>query len=61
MQGCAGIVGPSAIAAIKTATGRFTDGLYLMSGACVVAALICVWFYRITVDPAPETANNSNV
>jgi sugar phosphate permease len=48
MQGVAGIVGPFAIASLKTSTGGFTSSLYLMGAACVAAAAVCIGFYRST-------------
>ncbi|BCG04444.1 MFS transporter (plasmid) [Paraburkholderia sp. PGU19] len=56
MQGVAGIVGPYAIAALKTATGNFNASLYLMGGSCVAAAVVCIGFYRATSSDVRSTA-----
>lgn len=47
MQGCAGIIGPIVIAYLKTSSGNYSSSLYFMGGSCVMAAILCIVFYRM--------------
>ncbi|MGJ7493622.1 MFS transporter [Variovorax sp. RT4R15] len=49
--GCAGLVAPLVVGAIKTATGGFTLSLYLLSGALVLAALLMLVGLRLHGKP----------
>jgi MFS family permease len=46
LGGCAGLVAPVVVGAIKSATGGFTLSLYLLSGALVLAAGLMLTFRR---------------
>ncbi|MDM0038592.1 MFS transporter [Variovorax sp. J22G21] len=49
--GCAGLVAPLVVGAIKTATGGFTLSLYLLSGALVLAAVLMLVGLRLHSKP----------